>query len=182
MSVLEIEALKRAIRSEWSGMPSAKAKRYVGAFFNATRTGKKIVAQVEGNHGTYMVSIQLDEQGLSSACSCYIGKGGFCHHCEALAFTYLQDASCFKEIATTRLESVKDLESLQKFLSSNTLESLIKKLNEQGITQKAFAESIKMSPRRLSAIKSSELRNHFFNELGATKLACLWVLEHIKSK
>ncbi len=41
-----------------------------------------------------------------------------------------------------------------------------------------FAESIKMNTRHLSAIKSSELRNRYFNELGATKLACLWVLEH----
>jgi hypothetical protein len=31
----------------------------------------------------------------------------------------------------------------------------------------------------LTAIKSSELRHHNFNELGATKLACVWVLEHL---
>ena len=37
-----------------------------------------------------------------------------------------------------------------------------------------------MNTRHLSAIKSSELRNRYFNELGATKLACLWVLEHCK--
>jgi len=37
-----------------------------------------------------------------------------------------------------------------------------------------------MNPQHLSAIKSCELRNRFFNELGATKLACLWVLDHFK--
>ena len=36
-----------------------------------------------------------------------------------------------------------------------------------------------MNTRHLAAIKSSELRHHYFNELGATKLACVWVLEHL---
>ena len=36
-----------------------------------------------------------------------------------------------------------------------------------------------MNPRHLTATKSSELRNHFFNELGATMLAVLWVTEHL---
>ena len=53
-------------------------------------------------------------------------------------------------------------------------------MKAQGITQTAFAESIGMNPRHLSAIKSSELRNRYFNELGATKLACLWVIENFK--
>jgi len=30
----------------------------------------------------------------------------------------------------------------------------------------------------LAAVKKSELRNRFHNELGAIKLACLWMLEH----
>jgi hypothetical protein len=41
-----------------------------------------------------------------------------------------------------------------------------------------LADIIGMNPRHLSSIKSSELRNRFYNELGATKLACLWVIEH----
>jgi hypothetical protein len=39
-----------------------------------------------------------------------------------------------------------------------------------------------MTTRHLGAIKSAELRNHFFHELGATKLACLWVIEHFGKK
>ena len=35
-----------------------------------------------------------------------------------------------------------------------------------------------MNTRHLATIKSSELRHHYFHELGATKLACVWVLEH----
>ena len=60
-----------------------------------------------------------------------------------------------------------------------TLEDLLGQLKATGVTQKAFAEQIGMNPRHLTAIKSSELRHHYFNELGATKLACLWVLEQV---
>jgi hypothetical protein len=68
-------------------------------------------------------------------------------------------------------------------LQSVTLEVLLTQLKDQGITQKAFAEQIGMHTRHLAAMKSSELRHHYFNELGATKLACLWMLEHCgKSK
>jgi transcriptional regulator with XRE-family HTH domain len=62
------------------------------------------------------------------------------------------------------------------------LDELIQSLRKQGITQKAFAESIGMSSQKLSAIKSSERRNRYFHELGATKLACLWVLERFPKK
>ena len=55
-------------------------------------------------------------------------------------------------------------------------------LKGKGITQKAFAEQIGMNTRHLAAIKSSELRHHYFNELGATKLACLWVIERLAKK
>jgi hypothetical protein len=44
------------------------------------------------------------------------------------------------------------------------------------------AESIGMNPRHLSAVKSAEQRDHLFNELGAIKLACLWMLDHIDKK
>jgi transcriptional regulator with XRE-family HTH domain len=57
-------------------------------------------------------------------------------------------------------------------------ESLLGRLKEKGITQKTFAASIGMSTQHLSAVKSSELNNRFYHELGATKLACLWILEH----
>ena len=70
----------------------------------------------------------------------------------------------------------KDIET---YLKGIALAALLKQLTSQGITQKAFAESMGMNPRHLTAIKSGELRNRYFTELGATKLACLWVLEHI---
>jgi uncharacterized Zn finger protein len=181
MSASEIAQLKTAIQRRWAGDPSAKARRYIGTFFNATRAGTKLAAQVEGNHGMYTVSIQVGRPGLVSACSCYIGKHGFCHHCEAFGFAFLRREAFFNPIQPVQLEDIQDVKDVQIFLEGMTLESLLKKLADQGITQKAFAEGIGMNSRQLSAIKSSELRNRYFNELGATKLACLWVLEHVKN-
>ena len=179
MSKSDVKTLTQAIQANWSLKPGSKAKRYVGQFYNATRRGKKITAQVEGNHGTYIVSIQVEGQFPSSACSCYIGKRGGCHHCHALGLTFLNDPSAFQEIKSKTLDEVQSLPELQEYLQGMTLDALLGELRANGITQKAFAASIGMNSRHLSAVKSSELRNRYFHELGATKLACLWVLEHM---
>jgi uncharacterized Zn finger protein len=168
-----IERLKQAIQKRWTHSPSIKAKKYVNQFFQQTRTGTKIKAKVKGNHGTYTVSIQFTNNDINSACSCYIGGDGYCHHCEALAFTFLNNAEIFKEVKTTIQGNIQTLTDLGAYLQDVTLESLLNELKENGITQKAFSESIRMSTRHLSAIKSSELRNRYYHELGATKLACL---------
>ena len=73
---------------------------------------------------------------------------------------------------------MKGPNDVAEYLENITLESLILRLKEKGISQKVFAASIGMSTQHLSAVKSSELNNRFYHELGATKLACLWMLEH----
>jgi uncharacterized Zn finger protein len=178
MQTIDLAALTTAIRRYWPGTAGEKARRYAGKFFDQVRLGKRIMAKVEGNHGIYTVSIEAKGSRLESACSCYIGKYGNCHHCQALALTFLNDVGSFKEKKPKRLKSVRTLTDLQAYLQGITLESLLTKLKTQGITQKAFAESIGMNPRHLATIKASELRHHYFHELGATKVACLWVLEH----
>jgi len=175
----EVKKLSAAIRRTWSRQPSAKAQKYVGAFFDGVRVGAKITARVVGNYGTYTVSIEAKDEQVISACSCYIGKDGFCHHCEALAHTFLQDPTGFREVKPKKREEVQSLDDVHAYLQSVTLDDLLKQMREKGVTQKSFAESIGMNSRHLSAIKSSEARHHYFNELGATKLACLWVLEHL---
>jgi uncharacterized Zn finger protein len=179
MADSDLNLLQTAIKRRWSSVPSKKAKPYVHAFSAAERRGTKITAKVVGNHGTYTVSMQVEQQGLRSTCSCYIGKHGHCHHCEALAITFLDDPSAFKTVKSTQAKDVRDLTDVRAYLDSVTMDTLLSQLKAQGITQKAFAEHIGMNTRHLAAIKSSELRNHFFNELGATKLACLWLLEHL---
>jgi uncharacterized Zn finger protein len=178
MADSDLDLLQTALRRHWPRGPSQKAKPYVQAFSATERRSTTITAKVVGNHGTYTVSIQVDPQGVTSACSCYIGKHGYCHHCEALAITFLADPSAFKAITIKQRTEVRQLTDVRAYLDSVTLETLLSQLKAQGITQKAFAEQIGMNTRHLSAIKSSELRHHYFNELGATKLACVWVVEH----
>ncbi len=179
LSNSDVEILTKSIKKNWSSSIGDKAKVYVDQFTNRVRIGTKIVAQVVGNHGTYTVSIQANpELIVTSACSCYIGKGGYCHHCAALAKTFLKAPESFVEKVAKKLEDVKELEEVAEYLEGVTLESLIAKLKEKGVTQKTFAASIGMSTQHLSAVKSSELNNRFYHELGATKLACLWILEH----
>ena len=78
------------------------------------------------------------------------------------------DPDSFQEVRPPERKQVGSLPELQAYLASVTLEELLAQLKAHGVTQKAFAEGIGMNPRHLTAIKSSELRNHFFNELGAT--------------
>ncbi len=180
MEQTAIDVLKAAIQNYWTHAPSKKATGYVGQFFERTRSGRKIVAKVQGNHGVYTVSIEVKDKTLYSACSCYIGRSEGCHHCHALGITFLQNPGSFKKTTKKGRKDIETLDDVRVYLKGVTLESLLKKLKSQGITQKAFSESIGMNPRHLGSIKSCELRNRYYNELGATKLACLWVLEHFK--
>ncbi len=181
MKESDLNILKTAIENSWDYAPGKKAAGYVGQFFERTRSGRKIVAKVQGNHGVYTVSVEVKDKRVHSACSCYIGKSGGGHHCHALGMTFLQDPGSFKKTAKKKKQDIESLDDARRYLKGVTLESLLKEMKSRGITQKAFAESIGMNSRHLGSIKSCELRNRYYNELGATKLACLWVLEHIKT-
>ncbi|MFN8492386.1 MAG: hypothetical protein U0350_32595 [Caldilineaceae bacterium] len=180
MSNSELDILQTAIRRTWpSSHIGDKARGYVGQFFECTRIGTRISAKVQGNHGVYTVSIRVEGDQTQSACSCYIGQGGYCHHCAALAITFLNNPAAFQVVERKAREQVHNLTDLHAYLANVTLESLLQQLKERGVTQTAFAQSIGSSVQHLGAVKRSELRNHFYHELGAMKLACLWVLEHL---
>lgn len=119
--------------------PDDKAKTYIGKFFARERVGARISAKVDGNHGTYTVSIRAHEGGIEWTCSCYVDKHG-CHHCAALALTFLQDPTTFAATETKELDAVRSLPDLDAFLSTHTLEGLLIEMKNKGITQKAFAE------------------------------------------
>ena len=175
----ELKILQSALRRTWpQSSLGAKAQGYVGNFFGGTRIGTRISAKVNGNHGVYTVSIRVDGDKTESACSCYIGKHGFCHHCATLAITFLRDPTLFQVVERKQRDEVQSLTDLNAYLAHMSLESLLQQLKDQGITQTAFAQSIGSTAQHLAAVKKSELRNRFHNELGAIKLACLWMLEH----
>jgi len=178
--ISEIEEVTAAIiRDQWDMSGGEKVTRYVGKFFDRQRTGKKILARVVGNHGTYTVSLSVKAGRASGACSCYVGRDG-CHHCVALAKTFLENPESFVAVARKRRTNIRTLDDLASYLKGVTLARLTDQMKERGVTQTAFAESIGMNPRHLAAIKSSEARHHYFNELGATKLAVLWVIENVE--
>jgi hypothetical protein len=174
------DTFSNALKQKWSETPGKKAEPYIEQFWARTRRGQKIIAQVKGNHGTYTVSIEVQESGLTrSSCSCYIGKHGYCHHVAALGYTYLSNPGSFTIITPIALEDVTSLDKLEQYLQTVTLEDLVLQLREKGVSQKAFAESIGMSSQKLGVIKRSEDQNRYFHELGAVKLACLWVLQNL---
>jgi uncharacterized Zn finger protein len=171
--------LQDAIKQRWPEADSPKVKRYVDKFWDRSRRERRITAVVQGNHGNYTVSIEAQAGGLSSACNCYIGKSGGCHHCAALGMTYLAKPDSFTVIEPVEKTAVTGLGSLKGYLNGVTLDELVKEMRAKGITQKAFCEAVGMSTQHLSAVKSSELRNRRFHELGAIKLAVLWVTERL---
>jgi uncharacterized Zn finger protein len=178
--VSEIEEVRAAIiRHQWGMSGAEKVARYVGKFFDRQCIGKKIVARVVGNHGTYTVSLSVKAGRASGACSCYVVRDG-CHHCVALAKTFLENPESFVTVAGKRRTNIRTLDDLASYLKGVTLARLIDRMKERGVTQTAFAESVGMNPRRLAAIKSSEARHRYFNELGAAKLAVLWVIENVE--
>ena len=187
----EVAQLREALKKEWGHIqPDKKAAGYIGAFFSAERRSSKLIAQVKGNHGTYTVSIALEKDGgLRRACSCYIGRHGYCHHVLALAHTFLRNESSFTVIETpppkpgaSPMDDATNFDALRRSLRDTALESLLLQLREAGITQKAFAEALGMKPSMLTVYKSSEARHHYFNELGAVKLACVWMLQHARKR
>lgn len=175
----DVKALQAAIKKRWGEAKGPKVERYVGKFWNRQRRERRITAVVRGNHGDYNVVIEAQEAGLWSACSCYIGKHGYCHHCAALGLTFLAEPDSFVAIEKVEKTAVTDLDTLQAYLDSVTLDELTKQMRAKGITQKAFCEAVGMGSGHLTAVKSSELRNRRFHELGAIKLAVLWVLDNL---
>ncbi|MCP4361067.1 MAG: hypothetical protein GY796_23920 [Chloroflexi bacterium] len=98
-------ALQQEIQDRWPQSRHAnspKVKRYVGKFWDRQRRERKITAVVRGNHGDYNVSIEAQEGGMQSTCSCYKGKRGYCHHCAALGLTYLAEPDSFVVIEVKR--------------------------------------------------------------------------------
>ena len=91
----------------------------------------------------------------------------------------MAEPGSFKVIEVVEKTAVSDSNSLKAYLDGITLADLTKQMRAKGITQKAFCESVGMNPRHLTAVKSSELRNRHFHELGAIKLAILWVLDNL---
>jgi len=178
---MDIEQAKQAVGKELRvyGGASKKVNRYIGKFYACQIKNERILAKVKGNHGEYTVSFKLDGRRVDFNCSCYIGKHG-CHHCVALAHTFLKNSESFEIVNETKRSGVKNLEQLGNYLDYVTLGDLMDELKSVGISQKEFAEAIGTTSAHITSVKSSEARNRFYKGLGAFKLACLWMIENAK--
>lgn len=90
MSDSDVTALQEAIQERWPPQAHAhspKVKKYVGKFWARTRMERRITAVVRGNHGDYTVSIEAQEGGLWSTCSCIRASwfGGIALICPCVA-------------------------------------------------------------------------------------------------
>ena len=74
------------------------------------------------------------------------------------------------------LPHFKNLDELETCLQDTTLESLLDECRARGITQKRLAGMFQLPPNFLCVVKRSERKGHYFNFIGACKIACLYVL------
>lgn len=75
------------------------------------------------------------------------------------------------------LPKFDNLNELETYLQDTSLESLLDECRQRGITQKRLAEMFRLPSNFLSVVKRSERKGHYFNFIGACKIACLYVLE-----
>jgi len=177
MTQTELEILAQRF-SDWRVAPAdVKAGRYVGQFFNRHRIGLKIIADVEGNYGTYTVSIDASTEPPTKACSCYIGAGGSCHHVRALAQTFLDDPASFVPQETRIREQTRTLDDLALYLETMPLETLLADLKAHALSPRRLGELLGAGRRTLSDAARDKARNRRADTLGALKLACLYLLE-----
>jgi hypothetical protein len=177
MPATDLETLTRCLSGRGVGPTDVKARRYVGQFLNRRRIGLKIVADVEGNHGTYTVSLDASPETPAGACSCYIGASGGCHHVRALAQTFLDDPATFVPQETRTRGQVRTLEGLALYLETTSLEALLDDLKDHGLSPRQMGELLGAGRRTLSDAARDEARNQGADTLGALKLACLYLLE-----
>ncbi len=119
------DLIARRLADRSLDLADVKAQRYVGRFFHRLRLGRKIVAEVVGNHGTYAVSLHVGAGRVAGSCSCYVGSRGECHHVRALAQTFLEDPQSFAvQEAGTRGQPLT-LDDLPRALSAHSRHELV---------------------------------------------------------
>jgi hypothetical protein len=80
-------------------------------------------------------------------------------------------------VLTSKIPShFASLDAVEQYLEGVTLEERFDECRQRGITQKRLAGMFRLPPNFLSVVKRSGRIGHYFNFIGACKLACLYVL------
>jgi uncharacterized Zn finger protein len=76
-----------------------RAQPYVREFTHRLRSGPAIVGRVAGPHGSYTVSLRIEDSAFTPDCSC-ASDVGFCKHVIALGLTYIEEPQSFYDLRT----------------------------------------------------------------------------------
>ncbi|MBE7554290.1 MAG: hypothetical protein HS126_24790 [Anaerolineales bacterium] len=137
----DVEVLKEALQRHWPGQPDNKARGYVGQFLMERAWEQKF--QPRWRVITAFTPCQSESTSEESLLLVVvIGKHGYCHHCAALALTFLNDPASFSEIKTKPLAAVQGLAELTEYLHSVTLDELLQELKARGITRKPLPKAL----------------------------------------
>jgi predicted XRE-type DNA-binding protein len=174
--------VKHLLQNRWQGGISPKAQKYVNVFFDVFALRGGLYAKVEGNHGVYRVSLFHFNNQIDATCSCYIGKSGYCHHCEALARTFLLNPTSIPTIPAYQLADISAAatpEQIYHFTRSAALAEILQELERNRVSIKSVAESMGLSPQRIRALMKKEQQQGILDELIPLKLASIWLLGHL---
>ena len=167
------------LRSRVDAKTYQRAQEYVGHFTHRTIDENEISGKVKGNYGTYITFHRVSEW-LEGRCSCQAADEMFCKHSVALGLTYLEAPESFKKKKKVGRKEITGLDDISRYLSSVTLDDLVKELKGKGITQKRIIEILNMNPGLFSSAKRCEQRGRYYNFLGALKLSCLYLLDLVE--
>lgn len=172
------DLIQQILKTRWQETVTAKTQHYIGAFFDMFSLRHGIYAKVQGNHGIYRVSIFPEKSHPEATCSCYIGKDGYCHHCEALAHTFLLNPLAFTIIPEQHIADIIGAtipEQINTATRSAALADIVEELERNGIRVKDVAESMGLSAQRFRAMIKRERQQGIVDDLTPIKLACVWL-------
>jgi uncharacterized Zn finger protein len=168
------------LRSRVDAKTYQRAQEYIGHFTHRTIDENEISGKVKGNYGTYTTFLRVSDRYLEGRCSCQAADEMFCKHSVALGLTYLEAPENFKKKKKVGRKEITGLDDISHYLSSVTLDDLVKELKEKGITQKRTIEILNMNPGLFGSAKRCEQRGRYYNFLGALKLSCLYLLDLVE--
>ncbi|PDW00642.1 hypothetical protein [Candidatus Viridilinea mediisalina] len=179
------EIVEQILQARWHSTISGKAQTYVGQFFDAFTLRQGVYAKVQGNHGIYRVSIFPGNKNVSATCSCYIGKSGYCHHCEALAHAFLLYPETFTAIPKYTMADVSAAttpERIHSVVRSLALAAVIEELEQNNMNLKGIAVSMGVSEQKIRSLIKKERQQGIIDDLTPLKLACVWLLQKFGSR
>lgn len=184
----------KLLSQNWPERTPHKAVHYVDAFDDRARIGNRIEGYVQGNYGTYRVSIDVSSTSMEVSCSCPAGATwDDCKHVIALAKTFIEFPESFPLLEELSWKDIVGFEDLHLFSRTNSVESLVTKIRREGMATIELATILDMALDDLDGSASFDEEDDFGiddlpsrtllqAESRVIKIALLWVLERIATR